>query len=506
MPWGNPAALQGCQALAHRATNVRCMGTMTDARLAAMLSDLLLSGGAQTGRRRTPTAVDLDDDVVALVAERLDVVAPQRNRETDRSVTWALLIEAVTRAAAAPANDAKLLVAATHLLAIGTDPRDGNRPAPYDDTRALIATVGLNGATLHKRANLKVESVKYGTSVGLRRFYATLASQLGETVDTLRPDKHIESDNLGVAVGRAYQRLLGSDAAVSKLVQALVSVPELEEATLPRRRSKTLIWAGVGVAAVTVVTVGILLANGISGAAQGAAEASAPLATVESVASEPPKWTINTAFWVPASAPLEELEATTDGCFDSRAREWLQEYGVYRDQFLFKVRNVSGDTIGLSEVASRGATSPAQPGLIVKCSGGGEGGEIDWSVVALELGEDAVATLKNSTQVSDFFWRDMSAGETVGVMVYPSGEKDFTGTLTVDLSPTSGETSRLTVPELEGEDARLIEWHAMPSDKSVVFTLPSPDDLVSCKVNGAELDTCSAASLRAAIDELWGDE
>ena len=39
------------------------------------------------------------------------------------------------------------------------------------------------------------------------------------------------------------------------------------------------------------------------------------------------------------------------------------------------------------------AFSPAKPGLIVKCSGGGEGGGIDWTVLALDIDEDAVATL-----------------------------------------------------------------------------------------------------------------
>lgn len=480
------------------------MGRLTEGELASALRDLLLSGGGHKGRRSAPTSGDLDDAVIGMVAERMDEVAPIRNRAADRSVAWALLIEAVTNGVPESPHEAKLLVAATHLLSVGVDPRDANKPAPYDDTRALIATIGVNSAGLNSRAKLKAESVKYGTSIVFRRFYAVVASGLGQQVDVLRPDKNMESDRLGAAVARVYQRLLRSDAALSTLVE--VDVQAAADAPSGSRQRKSLLWAGVAVAAVTVVTAGILLANGITGAAQGIAEASASLATVESVASEPPKWGINTAFWVPASAPFEELEATTDGCYDPRAREWLQEHGFYRDVFLFKVRNVSGETFGLSEVASRGTVSPAQPGLIVKCSGGGEGGEIDWSVLVLELGVDAVATLKDSTRVSDYFWRDMPQSETVGVMIYPSGEEDFTGTLTVDVLPTTGEASRLTVPAIEGTDAREIDWHAMPSDKSVVFTLPSPDDAPSCKVNGSELPTCSTASLRAALDELWGDQ
>jgi len=43
----------------------------------------------------------------------------------------------------------------------------------------------------------------------------------------------------------------------------------------------------------------------------------------------------------------------------------------------------------------------------------------------------------------------------------------------------------------------------MPSDKSVVLTLPSASDAVSCKVNGAELATCNTTALREELDELW---
>ncbi|SDZ31496.1 hypothetical protein SAMN05216554_3218 [Herbiconiux ginsengi] len=482
------------------------MGRLTDDQIADALRDLLLSGGARAGRKRTPTAVDLDQVLVDHVADRLDHVAPDRDRELDRSAAWALLIGAVTNGAPESAHDAKLLIAASHMLEVGTDPRDATKPAPYDDTRALMKSISVNSVTLKKQGGVSSDSVTYGTSIAFRRYYAAVVSKLGENAQTLRPDKHIESDNFGDAVGRAFRRLSRNDVALVNLMEAHTSASPLEDAPSSSRRRKSLLWAGVAVAAVAVVTAGILLANGITGAARGAAEASASLATVESVASEPPKWTMNTAFWVPATAPLEELEETTDGCFDPRARAWLQKYGVYRDVFLFTVRNVSGGTVGLSEVASRGTVSPAQPGLIVKCSGGGEGGDIDWSVLVLELGEDAVATLRDSTRVSDYFWRDMTDGETVGVMIHPTGEEDFTGTLTVDVLPTEGEASRLTIPAVEGANVREIEWHAMPSDKSVVFTLPSSDDASRCKVNGSELPTCTTASLRAALDDLWGKE
>lgn len=484
------------------------MGTLTDEQIGDALRDLLLSGGARAGQRRTPTAVDLDQALVEHVTDRLEDVAPDRDRESDRSVAWSLLLQAVKNGSAEPDREARLLVAATHLLEVGTDPRDERKPAPYGDTRELMRSIGVDSSTLKDRGGVEARSVKYGASVVFRRYYAAVASGLGQSRDTLSPAKHIESDNFGAAVGRAYQQLLRSDDALLAVVQHHAApVSETDEVfTATPRRIKPLVWLGAAAAAVVVVTVGILVANGIGGAAQGAADAAAPLATVESVASDPPSWTMNTAFWVPASAPLEALDAMPRGCDGVEAREWLQKYGVYRDALLFKVRNVSSETFGLSAVASRGTSSPAQPGLIVKCSGGGEGGELDWSVLGLELGEDAVARLYESKEASDYFWRDMASGETVGIMVYPSGDEDFRGTLTMDISPTSGKVSQLTVPAIGGEDARDIEWHAVPSDKYVVLTLPSASDAVSCKVNGAELATCSATTLREALDELWSGQ
>lgn len=504
-----PAGMTGLvRGLLAEPLTFRCMGTLTGEQIGDALRDLLLSGGARAGQRRTPTAIDLDQALVEHVVDRLEDVAPKRDREADRSVAWSLLIRAVTSGSGEADHEARLLTAATHLLEVGMDPRDEGKPAPYADTRELMRSIGVDSGTLKDRGGVESRSVKYGASVSFRRYYAAVASGLGQNRDTLSPAKHIESDNLGAAVGRAYERGLRSDDALLALVEHHATpVPENGEPfTATPRRVKPLVWLGAAVAATTIVTAGILVANGIGGAAQGEAEAAAPLVTVESVASDPPKWTMNTAFWVPTSAPLEELEAMPDGCDDPDARAWLQKYGVYRDELLFKVRNVSGEALGLSTVASRGTSSPAQPGLIVKCSGGGEGGELDWSVLGLELGEDAVATLYETEQASNYFWRDLASGETVGILVHPSGEEDFHGTLTMDISPTSGKVSQRTVPAIGEAEAREIEWHAMPSDKSVVLTLPSAGGAVSCKVNGAELATCSATTLREVLDELWGTQ
>ncbi|ODT11051.1 MAG: hypothetical protein ABS61_05575 [Microbacterium sp. SCN 70-18] len=482
------------------------MGTMTDDQIADALRDLLLSGGARAARSRTPTAVDLDQALVDHVADRLDAVAPTRDRESDRAVAWDLLIAAVTSSAPESEHDKKLLVAATHLLEVGRDPRDSGKPAPYEDTQALMKSIGVNSATLKRDGGVESRTVTYSRSVSFRRYYAAVVSGLGRNNQTLRPDKHIESERFGAAVGRAYQRVLRSDDALLLALQGHAVPADESDARAPRR-VRPLAWVGAGLAAVAVVAVGMLVASGIGGAAREAAEAAAPFATIESVASESPKWTMNTAFWVPVGAPLEQLDGMSDGCSDPRARDWLLKYGQYRDHYLFKLRNISDEAVGISNVVSRGTVTAPQPGLIVTCSGGGQGGEIEWSVLRLEFAEDAVATLADPARVSDYFWRDIPPGEVAGVLVYPSGEHDFEGTLTVDVAPTSGQVAQLIIPALEeADEARAVEWHAMPSDKRVTLRLPSPGERAICEVNGTALEGCTASALRSALTTLWEKE
>ncbi|APZ34263.1 hypothetical protein BOH66_08415 [Microbacterium aurum] len=497
------------------------MGMNEDGRaLAEAIQDVVVSGVRVGRNNRVPNADDLSGVLLVTITGRLDEAAPRRDVRFDKQIAWQLLRLAITRTGDAPEAERPLLVAASHLIAAGRNPAAPDRPAPYSDLSALARSVGISPQALLKAANVQ-SGAEYRSSASLRQAYAARASRLGTNRDAVRPGQTSTGRAISPAIAASLRRTLDDTVTLQRVIAeataaGLPILPDPQErphalteaqGALPAPRwTKPFLWAGGAAVLVAVVTTGILLSNGITGAAEGAAEASAPIATIESVASKPPRWTINTAFWVPASAPLEELEAATDGCADPAAREWLQKHGVYRDAFYFTVRNVSGDTIGLTEVASRGTVSPAKPGLIVKCSGGGEGGGIDWTVLALDIDEDAVATLKNTSQVSDYFWSDMPKGETSGIMVVPSGEHDFTGTLTADVIPTGGSSSRLIVPALEGGGDRKIDWHGMPSDKTVVYTLPSPDDEPLCTVNGSALPSCSVASLRTALGDLWGDQ
>lgn len=491
------------------------METSTNAELANALRDLLLVSGARAGSRRVPTADDLDEVIVERVQRRLDELAPSRDRSGDRLIAWGALVEAVRADDKAPVADKKLLVAAAHLLAKGRDPRDPTKDAPYSDRRALLQSVGLNDTKLETNANVRSRG-RYETGVTFRRYYATVASGLGSTVDTLRPDKALQARYIGGAVLRALESRLADGPLMHRLLTEHAPAPVAvsdsgqdsaqTDATPNRHLRRTIVtWSIAGITALTVLVVVLVFVWPWAGAPEAGALDAPPAVDVESVASEPPKWTMNTSFWVPESAPLEELDGITDGCENQRARDWLTMHGIYRHPLLFRVTNTSDQTIGISEVASRGTSSLAKPGLIVQCSGGGEGGEIDWSVLELTVGEDSVATLSDPSRVSRYFWRDIASGESAGVLVYPSGEKDFSGSITVDVTPVSGEPGRVAVPALEGDGARTIEWHGMPSDKSIVFTLPSADGTATCEVNGAALDTCSARDLRAALKDLWSE-
>ena len=505
------------------AANVRYMGIGNDQKQLEEALRSLVQSGVPAGRNsRVPIAEDVSGLLLLTITQWLDTEFPRRDRRLDKQIAWSLLRLAITGIGDAPEGDRPLLVAASHLIAAGRNPRALDQPAPYGDLDALARSIGVPLQGLLRAAGIK-SGASYESTLSLRQMYAAYASGLGRTRDTVRPQKTETGRAISPAIASALQRTLEDAAVVRRLVaEASAEKPsssssvrdevETGAKALPAsptttRRMKPLVWVGAAAAAAAIVVVGILVANAIRGTAQGIAEASAPLATIESIASEPPKWTINTAFWVPVGAPLEELEGITDGCADPRARDWLLKYGQYRDHYLFKVRNISDETVGISNVVSRGTATAPQPGLIVKCSGGGEGGEIEWSVLRLEFGEGAVATLADTARVSDYFWLNIPPGETSGVLVYPSGEQDFKGTLTVDVAPTSGQVAQLTIPALEETDgARPMEWHAMPSDKRVTLSLPSPGELATCEVNGSALERCTAIALREAVDTLWQKE
>lgn len=478
------------------------MDGLTHDEMAVLLRDLLLSSGAHERRRYVPGPANVDDVLVGDVAARIDAVRPLRDRIIDRAVAWKLLIAAVNTNAAT-ADEQRLLLAARHLLAVGPDPRRPDAPAPYDDTLALIASIGVNSAGLQRRAKLQASSVRYRKSIVFRRFYAVVASGLGDTVDTLRPDKNATTDRLGQAVASAYEKLLRNDAVLAKLVDESADDDPLPDPKTPRRLSIWQ-WGAIGGAATLVIAIGIVAANVITATSEGLAEQVAPLVSLESVASPRIKWNINSVFWVPTTAPIEELEAFPRGCFDDRAQEWLRSHGVYRDTYFFTVRNLTEETIGLGQVTARGTASPAQPGLLIACSGGGEGGQIEWSQLALTLAPDEVATLKDPTRPSEYFWRDLASGEKGGIQIFPNGEQDFTGTLTVDITPLRGDVQHLTVPDLDTVADRTIEWHAVPSGKQLLYRLPSPDDATTCSVNDAPLSDCTVANLRTVLNQLWG--
>lgn len=276
-----------------------------------------------------------------------------------------------------------------------------------------------------------------------------------------------------------------------------------DEDRLRGRGRSLVLWFAAGL--VGVVGGAIIITQLLADPDRTIAGASVPSVEVESVEGDPPTWGMNTVFWVPVSAPLEELEVVVGGCDDPSAREWLWEHGSYRHPYQFTVRNVSEETVGISNVVAHGTTTPPRPGLLVTCSDGGQGGELEWSTLDLELADGAVAVLADGSSVSPFFWRDVDAGEKAGVMVYPQGEQDFQGTLTIDTSPISAAPSVLAVPEIGGDKTLNIDWHAIPSDRIVVLTLMRDGygDRALCTANRARMESCTAVSIRSAIDDLW---
>lgn len=274
---------------------------------------------------------------------------------------------------------------------------------------------------------------------------------------------------------------------------------------LRSRRPRSKLWLAGAIGVFGFATAAFSM---LSGPPSGLVAASAPSPVeLDSVEVSEPIWGTNTVFWVPASSPLEELDDVVNGCDDPSARAWLWKYGSYRHPYLFTVRNLSDDTVGISNVVSHGEASAPKPGVLVSCSDGGQGGGLEWSAVEIDLADGAVAQLADESSVSTYFWRDIDAGEKAGVVVYTDSQQDFKGTLTIEASPVAGDPSELQIPEAGGEPLD-IDYHAVPSDRRVALTLwrEGYEDPMTCRVNGERLEPCTGASIRSAIDALWADD
>ncbi|SDZ31514.1 hypothetical protein SAMN05216554_3219 [Herbiconiux ginsengi] len=178
----------------------------------------------------------------------------------------------------------------------------------------------------------------------------------------------------------------------------------------------------------------------------------------------------NVAYWVPLSAPLEELDATGSDATNcgEELSVWLTEYGTLlpSPQALL-LRSKSTEPLPVSFSAD-GAFSEPRDGLLVQCgapqlqTGEAEPGELDWTPLLLRLEEDAEGALRALTPTADGPEAadiTANAASPVGLIGLIQGDLAFEGTIRAH-----ADGAPVPVP-FEGarSDDMTISWPGMPS-------------------------------------------
>lgn len=453
------------------------------------------------GQSRLPGPGDLDGPILDRVVEHLDELDADRDRRLDRRIAWALLLDAIgVTDSGRERSDARLL-AAQHLLARGRHPEDPRVLAPYDDLDALALSVGLTKQQLLDRAGV-LDGAEYGTSIGMRRTYAAMASGLGSNRDSLKPRKDTGARELAEAVVTALEAVIADDGTMRRHLNSHSEPPPTppQERTQPpgdrHRRSRVLPIA----TALAVLLVGTAIT--VLFLRQNAAPDPYGQVAVKSLTPDEARDPVG-AYWLPASAPFDELGRLEGGCGKGALGRWLERNGVAEHSLSLTVHNGTEGLLGISNVVAHGTTRKATPGLFYTCNIGG--GDINWATLVLNMRDGATAAFGDERE-NGYFWHSVDPGDEAGLRIYAQGDLDFTGTISLDSRANGATAKTMTIPGAHGSSAYAVEYHGAPAGRMLTIGGGGKSGLY-CQNPGttSTFDACDANTLRAKLDDLWGE-
>lgn len=217
----------------------------------------------------------------------------------------------------------------------------------------------------------------------------------------------------------------------------------------------------------------------------------------------------NVAYWVPMSAPLEELDAagSSEHACSPELSTWLTAYGTLlpSPQALL-LRTDATDPIEVSFDAE-GSFSEAREGLLIQCGAPSlptttaEEGELEWTTHLLRLEDDADGNLRALTATADGpkpTRVQATAAHPVGLVGIIQGDVAFDGTIRAH---AGGATAALPF-ESTASDETKISWPGLPSRGTLRVS-------VSINYDGQPAFYCQVASAASLGDECLpasGDE
>lgn len=226
------------------------------------------------------------------------------------------------------------------------------------------------------------------------------------------------------------------------------------------RRLRIVVFAGIGVVVIAAVVVGALLA----------AKTSLRVSNEGRSALSEAGTATNVAYWVPLSAPLEDLDAegSTESQCGAQLSAWLSEYGspLPSPQALL-LRSTSAEPLAISFTAD-GRFSDPREGFILQCgapslpAGEPERGELEWAPLLLRLDADAEGRLLALTPTADGpvpATVTVTNPRPVGLAALIQGDYAFDGTIRAH-----ADGAPVSLP-IEGaaSDGTSIAWPGLPS-------------------------------------------
>jgi hypothetical protein len=281
------------------------------------------------------------------------------------------------------------------------------------------------------------------------------------------------------------------------------SIGERLNQRLPTARSK---------AVASVAVVALLTGGGYLGWKKwGEAAPLSEMVTVENV--DEGYWPESgQVYWVPATADVESIPPVEWGCGKAHM-QWLKDNGASRqwvpNEIVVTNNVIEEGSLAVSNVRAHGVVSyPSTPGFLFYCTNQG-GGPLDTVSLNLEMRDGQRAELRESPTDSTYFLYKLERDDALSIALFPDGNQDFSGTVTMDLRKSGHEDDQVVLP-MSSDGSTEVAWKGVPDDKYLVV---SPgfigEDALECGSDPSErggVESCDREWIRTRLTELWGEQ
>lgn len=206
---------------------------------------------------------------------------------------------------------------------------------------------------------------------------------------------------------------------------------------------------------------------------------------------------------LPFDAPIDTYPAFSEPTCSPARLKWLEAHGKPRPtEYAVEIRNDAkdGGQLSLRNLRARGTSTPVtDPVLLIGCEMGGGGAD----AVELEVNVDSdrpAVEIDQPDRRSRPFGFNLTPGETGTLLITTTGQHDFAGRLTVEVT-VEGRTSAVDLPASpDGGTAFAIAGTGIEADRLATMT-ENPGEFTCYE--GKERYPCDATEVRLLTARAW---